>query len=129
MEIDPDNVKAEDAIYEGILSGDGEGNYWISQGERSAQIDTTELDEEVLEANNGEVISVVGILDLEQAGNSALLSYELTPKIVAPFEGSHPSNDTYVTRIGDELIESYQNSVEQFEGSLEDLEEIDQVSY
>ena len=129
MEIDPNNVKAEDAIYEGILSGDGEGNYWISQGKRSAQIDTTGLDEEVLEAKNGEVISVVGILNLEQDGNSAVLNYELTPKIVAPFEGQYPSNDTYVTKIGDKLIESYQNSVEQFEGSLEELEEVDQVSY
>lgn len=129
MELIPENAQNQDAIYEGVLTSDDEGNYWISQGQRSAQLDTRGLDENVLEESDGEVISVVGILSMEQKGDSAILDYEISPRIIAAFEGFNPENNSYVSRIGDELLEAYADAVTEYQGDLKDLEEVDEVTF
>jgi len=129
VRLEPENENTEDAIFEGVLSGDEEGNYWVSQENTYAKIDTEGLNEKVLENSKGEAISVIGILSLQQKGDSTILSYEVKPKIIAPLEGYNPQNNTYITRVGDDLLEAYRNSVQEFQGKVNDLEDIDKISF
>ena len=129
MELKPENAEIHDAVYEGVLTSDHEGNYRVTQGQKSARINTQELNDDILEENDGETISVIGTLSLEQNGDSAILSYELKPRVIAPMEGYNPKNNTYITRLGEHLLEGYPDTVTDFKGEKEDLTEVNEISY
>jgi|GEM_PF-593513 hypothetical protein len=131
MEVNFENASLdEDIIYEGVLSSDDEGNYWINQNQRSVRLDITKLDEQILEERDGDVISVVGNLGYERRDGSSVLDYELEALTVAELEGFNPVNNTYVSRLGDVLMEAYSNSINEFEGDTEDLvDTFDTIAY
>jgi len=125
MEVNFENaVLDEDIIYEGILSTDEEGNYWISQNQRSVKLDTTKIDEHLLEQKDGEPVSVVGNLGYERQEGSSILDYRLDALTIAELEGFNPENNTYVSSLGGVLMEAYSNSVQVFEGDTEDLVDV-----
>jgi len=131
MEVNFENASLdEDIIYEGVLSSDDEGNYWINQNQRSVRLDITKLDEQILEERDGDVISVVGNLGYERRDGSSVLDYKLEALTVAELEGFNPVNNTYVSRLGDVLMEAYSNSINEFEGDTEDLvDTFDTIAY
>ena len=130
MEVNSENTERGDAIYEGVLSTDDEGGYWLSQNHRPVELDTEGLNEELLERKEGEPVSIVGTLRLELREDSSILDYRLETTAVGTLEGRNPENGTYVTRLGDRLIEAYENGVEEFEGDLDQLiTDIENVAY
>jgi len=130
MEVNFDNADLDhEGIYEGILSVDDDGEYWLSQSQKPVKLHTSGLDEDVLENRVGEPVSVVGMLNITHDRGS-MFSFELGARRLAHFQGLNPENDTYVSSLGGLDLEAYSDGLERFEGDYDDLiEDVEDVRY